>query len=134
MDKAEAIKLLQAIDIRFWLNENNENPIKVKMDMCFKESDNAHQVIELDNDLTAEEKERKHNELCKQNPPGTFEAMAIYDYLLEKGIINTTVINKIDIDKILIVEDGSVDEDKLEERGYEIITYRQGSCPPAWLK
>ena len=37
-------------------------------------------------------------------------------------------------DKILLVEDGSVDTDKLEEDGFYVIIYRQGSTPPMWLK
>ena len=36
--------------------------------------------------------------------------------------------------KILIVEDGSVDVDQLEEDGFYVIPYRQGAMPPAWLK
>jgi hypothetical protein len=35
--------------------------------------------------------------------------------------------------KVLIVEDGSVDIDKLEEDGFYVINYRQGSRPPMWL-
>ena len=33
----------------------------------------------------------------------------------------------------LLVEDGSVDIDKLEEDGFYVIPYRQGSRPPMWL-
>lgn len=36
--------------------------------------------------------------------------------------------------KILLVEDGSVDIDRLEEDGFYVISYRQGAMPPAWLK
>lgn len=32
--------------------------------------------------------------------------------------------------KVLIVEDGSVDIDKLEEDGFYIIVYRNGATPP----
>lgn len=35
--------------------------------------------------------------------------------------------------KILLVEDGSVDIDKLEEDGFYVIVYRQGANPPQWL-
>ena len=35
--------------------------------------------------------------------------------------------------KILLVEDGSVDIDKLEKDGFYIIVYRQGAKPPMWL-
>ena len=35
--------------------------------------------------------------------------------------------------KILLVEDGSVDIDKLEEDGFYCIVYRSGSNPPQWL-
>lgn len=35
--------------------------------------------------------------------------------------------------KILSIEDGSVDIDKLEEDGFYTIVYRQGSKPPIWL-
>lgn len=37
-------------------------------------------------------------------------------------------------DKILLVEDGSADITKLEEDGFYVICYRQGSRPPMWLK
>lgn len=36
--------------------------------------------------------------------------------------------------KILLVEDGSVDIDKLERDGFCVIVYRQGSKPPMLLK
>ena len=36
--------------------------------------------------------------------------------------------------KILLVEDGSVDIDKLEQDGFYVIVYRQGSKPPMWLE
>ena len=35
--------------------------------------------------------------------------------------------------KILLVEDGSVDVDQLEEDGFYCIVYRNGSNPPQWL-
>ena len=35
--------------------------------------------------------------------------------------------------KILLAEDGSVDVDKLEQDGFHVIIYRQGSRPPMWL-
>ena len=35
--------------------------------------------------------------------------------------------------KILVVEDGSVDIDRLEEDGFYVIGYRQGARPPMWL-
>lgn len=35
--------------------------------------------------------------------------------------------------KILLVEDGSVDVEKLEADGFYVIPYRQGSQPPMWL-
>ena len=37
-------------------------------------------------------------------------------------------------ERILVVEDGSVDIDKLEEDGFYVIPYRQGSMPPHWLE
>lgn len=37
-------------------------------------------------------------------------------------------------DKVLMVEDGSVDIDKLEEDGFYVIVYRSGSTPPQYLK
>ena len=46
---------------------------------------------------------------------------------------NLKIINKISGDKILLVEDGSVDIDKLEEDGFYVIVYRQGANPPMWL-
>jgi hypothetical protein len=36
--------------------------------------------------------------------------------------------------KILLVEDGSVDVDKLEQDGFYVIIYREGSKPPMWLE
>ena len=35
--------------------------------------------------------------------------------------------------KVLIVEDGSVDTEQLEEDGFYVIPYRQGARPPMWL-
>lgn len=35
--------------------------------------------------------------------------------------------------KILVVEDGSVDIEKLEKDGFYVIVYRQGSTPPMIL-
>ena len=46
---------------------------------------------------------------------------------------NLKIINKASSDKILLVEDGSVDVDKLEEDGFYVIIYRQGAKPPMWL-
>lgn len=34
----------------------------------------------------------------------------------------------------LVVEDGSVDIDKLEEDGFYVIVYRQGAKPPVFLE
>ena len=36
--------------------------------------------------------------------------------------------------KVLMVEDGSVDIDKLEKDGFYIIVYRNGATPPQYLK
>lgn len=36
--------------------------------------------------------------------------------------------------KILLVEDGSVDTDKLEDDGFYVIAYRQGARPPMWIE
>lgn len=36
-------------------------------------------------------------------------------------------------DKILLVEDGSVDTEHLEELGIKYIVYRSGARPPEWL-
>ena len=36
-------------------------------------------------------------------------------------------------EKILLVEDGSVDVEKLESDGFYVISYRQGARPPMWL-
>lgn len=35
--------------------------------------------------------------------------------------------------KILLVEDGSVDIDKLQQDGFSVIVYRQGTTPPMWI-
>lgn len=37
-------------------------------------------------------------------------------------------------DKILLVEDGSVDIDRLQEDGWYVIVYRAGSRPPMILE
>lgn len=39
----------------------------------------------------------------------------------------------IDKSKILLVEDGSVDVEKLEQDGFYVIIYRQNSRKPEWL-
>ena len=36
--------------------------------------------------------------------------------------------------KVLMVEDGSVDIDKLEGDGFYVIVYRNGATPPQYLK
>lgn len=36
--------------------------------------------------------------------------------------------------KILLVEDGSVDVDQLEEDGFYVIPYRQGAMPPMFIQ
>lgn len=36
--------------------------------------------------------------------------------------------------KVLVVEDGSVDIDKLEEDGFYVIMFRTGATPPHYLK
>lgn len=36
--------------------------------------------------------------------------------------------------RVLLVEDGSVDIDKLEEDGFYVIVYRQGGNKPEWLE
>ena len=36
--------------------------------------------------------------------------------------------------EILLVEDGSVDIDKLQQDGFSVIVYRQGSTPPMRMK
>lgn len=46
---------------------------------------------------------------------------------------NLKTTNEISSGKILLVEDGSVDIDKLEEDGFYVIVYRQGAKPPMWL-
>ena len=46
---------------------------------------------------------------------------------------NLKLINEASSGKILLVEDGSVDIDKLEEDGFYVIVYRQGAKPPMWL-
>lgn len=45
--------------------------------------------------------------------------------------VDNQVIKK---ENILLVEDGSVDIDKLEQDGFYVIVYRNGSQPPMWLK
>ena len=42
-------------------------------------------------------------------------------------------LNKLLNNKILLAEDGSVDVDKLEEDGFYVIVYRQGSNKPEFL-
>ena len=52
---------------------------------------------------------------------------------LEQENRNLKIINETSLGKILLVEDGSVDTDKLEEDGFYVIAYRQGARPPMWL-
>ena len=42
--------------------------------------------------------------------------------------------NIIRSEKILLVEDGSVDLDTLKHDGFYVVVYRQGSIPPYFLK
>ena len=46
---------------------------------------------------------------------------------------NLKIITEASNGKILLVEDGSVNIDKLEEDGFYVIVYRQGAKPPMWL-
>jgi hypothetical protein len=113
-------------------------------------------VIELD-ERSFERDEEEHKYIGQ-----TFEALVFYnryeeneDYKtmyalgLENGVyfipacccevidddVITTADNKvIKKENILLVEDGSVDIDQLEEYGFYVIVYRQGATPPMWLK
>lgn len=59
----------------------------------------------------------------------------VYTEILEDLI---SVKNEKEYTKILLVEDGSIDEDtekdKLEELGYKVLVYRQGSRTPEVLE
>ena len=46
---------------------------------------------------------------------------------------NLKIINEASSGKILLVEDGSVDVEKLEKDGFYVIVYRQGAKPPMFL-
>lgn len=49
-------------------------------------------------------------------------------------IIEIKETKKIDTKKILVVEEGSVDINDLEDRGYEVIVYGQGFKPPKFIE
>lgn len=134
MDKEQAIELLKEINLRFWIEKDKVNPLQSILDKRIEKFNKLHNDIDLDTSLSSEEKNHKHDELCKNNPVGSFEAEILYDYIVEKGIININEVKKIDTDKIMLVEDGSVDIDGLEAQGYKVIPYRQGATPPTWLK
>ena len=64
-----------------------------------------------------------------------------YDYeykdltkLVEELKEENAKLKKVLSQKILLVEDGSVDVDKLEQDGFYVIIYREGSKPPMWLE
>lgn len=52
----------------------------------------------------------------------------------DDSIIVTDSNQVIKKENILLVEDGSVDIDQLEQDGFYVIVYRNGSQPPMWLK
>lgn len=61
----------------------------------------------------------------------------IYDTTLKmpmnlKDVVE--LLNKATDRKILLVEDGSVDVEKLEKNGFYCIVYRQGAKPPILIK
>ncbi len=62
-----------------------------------------------------------------------YEATCLYNFLNDNNLFNVTNIKKIDTDKILLAEIDSVDIDNLQEKGYEVILYRQGRPAPKWL-
>ena len=84
------------------------------------------------------EKDLKNIEEFKQTQ-NTIKADADYFFKLYKKLY--WLENNIDVskeektikDKILLVEDGSVDVESLEQKGFCVIVYRQGGKKPEWL-
>jgi hypothetical protein len=65
------------------------------------------------------------------------EAGELYDFLDANGFFpppkQEIVLGPTRMSEILLVESGSVDEDKLERDGFNIIVYRQGSKKPCFI-
>lgn len=63
------------------------------------------------------------------------EKARIYQEILQEVLCKLKEAEKdIMTKKPLLVEDGSVDTDKLEKDGFYVIVYRSGSRPPMWLE
>lgn len=56
-----------------------------------------------------------------------------YPYIYPEEHLQPYIEEKTLPEKILLVEDGSVDVEKLERDGFYVISYRQGAKPPMWL-
>lgn len=56
-----------------------------------------------------------------------------YPYIYPEEHLQPYIEEKILLEKILLVEDGSVNIEKLERDGFYVIVYRQGARPPMWL-
>lgn len=75
----------------------------------------------------------RFNEMTRQYDyeyENLIESMELVEKLKEEN----AKLKKLLSQKILLVEDGSVDVDKLEQDGFYVIVYRQGSKPPMWLE
>ena len=80
--------------------------------------------------------ERYYNMYALGLEDGVWFLPASWCEVVEEGTINpdTQETQHSNITKdILLVEDGSVDIDKLEEEGFYVIVYRQGAKPPMLL-
>lgn len=64
------------------------------------------------------------------DPTGEYVKLDEVVKLLNKANDNGLLADK----KILLVEDGSVDVEKLEKNGFYCIVYRQGAKPPILMK
>ena len=92
------------------------------------------EALEYNNNFEKDEKYQKMYALGLED--GIWFLPTFCCKIVEEGIINNDVpqpqINN--PHSILMVEDGSVDVDKLENDGFYVIVYRQGAVPPMWLK
>ena len=66
-----------------------------------------------------------------------YEAEKLFDFLVKHKLIKKTfnvVQTEMVVNDILLVEDGSVDVEALESKGYKVLIYRQGANPPRFIK
>lgn len=109
------------------VNNINQDELDSIQWLCEKSMNDDIKITYLQSQLAEKEKEIEQLKYFKVTI-GTMENNQV-------DISSTTYIDqdKISGNKILLVEDGSVDIDKLEEDGFYVIVYRQGANPPMWL-